>query len=303
MESLFIQNDWKRHMSVNLDSGLWQCFKTGRTGNFVRLYAEAEGIPYFRANRDLMIKNFEFLDQWAVPGNEYEREERQLELDTSKLIPLNIESGFSEDPRVLAAWSFLFDRRLFTEENPPEAEYYLCVEGRFANRIIIPFEQDGEVYFFQARALDPEQQPKYLNPSSEMAPKGSEVLYPYDEAADELVVCEGPLDAKSLQLQGINATSLLGSHVSPAQTEILSTFGGKIILALDNDEAGDRGVRAFDRYRKERRMDKFFVCPPPEGCKDWNEAHQKDVSLPDWIRQESSLFDFEFSLEAELRKL
>ena len=85
----------------------------------------------------------------------------------------------------------LFDRRLFTEEDPPEAEYYLCVEGRFANRIIIPFEQDGEVYFFQARALDPEQQPKYLNPSSEMAPKGSEVLYPYDEAADELVVCEG----------------------------------------------------------------------------------------------------------------
>ena len=146
MESIFVQNDWKKHMSVNVDSGLWQCFKTGRSGNFVRLYAEIEEIPYFRAYRDLMIRNFEFLGE-DIP--EQIKEERQLELDTSKLVPLNIESGFSDDPSVLAAWSLLFERKLFTEDEVPEAEYYLCQEGKFANRIIVPFKKEGIVYYFQ----------------------------------------------------------------------------------------------------------------------------------------------------------
>ena len=36
MASPYVENDWKRHFSINLDSGLWQCFKTGEKGNFVK---------------------------------------------------------------------------------------------------------------------------------------------------------------------------------------------------------------------------------------------------------------------------
>jgi acyl-CoA synthetase (AMP-forming)/AMP-acid ligase II len=57
MESPFIRNDYKKHCSVNVDSGLWQCFKTGRNGNFVSLYSHLQGIPYFRAQKELIIKN------------------------------------------------------------------------------------------------------------------------------------------------------------------------------------------------------------------------------------------------------
>jgi DNA primase len=299
MESLFVQNDWKKHMSVNVDSGLWQCFKTGRSGNFVRLYSEAEEIPYFRAYRDLMIRNFEFLGE-DIP--EQVKEERQLELDTSNLIPLNIESGFSDDPSVLAAWSLLFERKLFTEDDPPEAEYYLCKEGKFANRIIIPFKKEGIVYYFQGRALG-DQQPKYLNPSTEIAPNPSEILYPYDEEADHLVVCEGPLDAKSLQLQGVNATATMKNYISPRQAEILSTFNGRVIIGFDNDEAGLRGCQHFDQLRRERLMEDFWVCAPPFTFKDWNEAHQKQVSLPAWIERESSLYNFEYKMLNEISSL
>jgi len=300
MESVFVKNDWKKHMSVNIFSGLWQCFKTGRTGNFTRLYSEVEELPYFRAQRDLMIKNFEFLGQ--EPPQEFKKVQ-QLELDTSKLLPINIETGYSDDPKLLNAWKQLWDRHLLTEdEDYPEAEYYLCVEGKFANRIIIPFEKDGVVYYFQGRALG-DQQPKYLNPSIEIAPPSSDVLYPYDEEAEYVVVCEGPLDAKSLQLQGVNATATMKNIISPRQADILSTFQGRIILGFDNDAAGERGCEAFDRLRRERLMDEFYVCSPPDPYKDWNECHIKGVSLPDWIDQESSLYNFEYKMFNEVSLL
>ena len=299
MESLFVNNDWKKHMSVNVDSGLWQCFKTGRSGNFVRLYAEAEGIPYFRAQRDLMIKNFEFLGE-EVP--ELDRPETKLELDTSKLIPINLNTADSTDKKELDAWNFLFGRALFNLNEEEEAPFYLCTEGKFADRIIIPFKADDVVFYFQARALY-DQTPKYLNPSTEIAPKPSDILYPYDESEDYLVVCEGPLDALSLQRKGINATATIGSSVSPRQAEILSTFPGKIILGYDNDEAGQRGIEKFDKTRKEMRMTGFEVCPPPSGYKDWNEAHIAGEDMFSWIMDKSQVYDFDYKSSNLLNSL
>ena len=297
MESLFVKNDWKKHMSVNVDSGMWQCFKTGRSGNFTRLYSEVEGVPYFRAQRDLIIRNFEFLGE-EVP--ELDRTENQLELDTSKLTAITLRSGHSENKTVLDAWSFLWGRKLFNLTHEELDAFYLCTEGRFKDRIIIPFKSDeGVVYYFQGRALY-DMSPKYLNPSTEIAPKPSDILYPYSENMDHLVVCEGPLDARSLQLQGVNATATIGSSISLRQAEILSTFKGKIVLGYDNDAAGQRGVDKFDRTRKELRMDGFEVCPPPSGFKDWNEAHVADEDLFQWVMEKTTSYDFEYQISNQL---
>ena len=38
--SLFVDNDYKRHMSINLVTGLWRCFKSGESGNFAQLYSK-----------------------------------------------------------------------------------------------------------------------------------------------------------------------------------------------------------------------------------------------------------------------
>ena len=297
MESLFVSNDWKKHMSINIDSGMWQCFKTGRSGNFTRLYAEAKGIPYFRAQRELLIKNFEFLGE-DVP--ELARVDNQLELDTSRLIPLTLESGNSKDTKVLDAWSFLWSRKLFNLDYVEQDSFYLCTEGLYRDRIIIPFKSDeGVVYYFQGRALY-NAHPKYLNPSTEIAPRPSDILYPYSENMDHLVVCEGPLDARSLQLQGVNATATLGSSISLRQAEILSTFKGKIVMGYDNDDAGQRGIDSFDRTRKELRMEGFDICPPPSRFKDWNEAHVAGENLFNWVMEKTTAYDFAYQISSQL---
>ena len=175
-------------------------------------------------------------------------------------------------------------------------KYYLETQGKFKDRLIIPFEKNGVMFYFQARGLDHNQFPKYLNPSVEEGVRASHMLYPYDEEASSLVVCEGPLDAISLQLQGINATATMGCSVSQEQIDILKDFDGDIILGYDNDDAGQRGISKFDRLRKSKMMREISICHPPKDFKDWNDAHIEGWNLSDWIAEETVKYDYEYRI-------
>lgn len=56
--SVFFTTDDKRHMSINLETGLWQCFKSGEKGNFIHLYALLESISYKAAYRKFLVDEF-----------------------------------------------------------------------------------------------------------------------------------------------------------------------------------------------------------------------------------------------------
>ncbi len=291
MESLFIENDWKRHMSVNVNTGLFQCFKTGTKGNFVKLYSEAEGISYLKAQQKLLIKSFDF------EATEEEKPETSTEVfSLDNLIPLDL---FTDpEPKVSKAWMFCHTRGLFDTKNNSKT-YYVSSDPKLSDRLIIPFEEDGTLFYYQARALNHGMRPKYLNPTHLFA-KSSHVLYPYNYDADHLVICEGPLDAISLQNQGINATCTLGCSVSDIQMDILSDFKGRIIVGYDNDEAGKRGLEKFDRLRKEKRMNSIFVCCPPPKYKDWNDAHIDDRDLNSWVLRNYAEYTYEYTMREQL---
>lgn len=262
-------------MSVNLDTGLWQDFKSGEQGNFVRLYSYVEGLSYQQANVRLLIRQ---LDASQINEN--------LSLSATKEIKnedLGTLTEVTEDNG--PAWDYIVRRCLF-DISGNSKKFYLSSNPRFANRIIIPFEQDGMMFYFQARTLT-DQKPKYLNPTYYNNLKVSDVLYPFDEGAEYVVVCEGPIDAISLQLQGVNATSTQGCKVSQQQIEALKDFKGRIILAYDNDLAGRHGRAAFDVKRKQMRMPELYCCPPPEKFKDWNDAHVNYFDLDDWVKKKT----------------
>jgi len=292
MESLFVDNDWKRHMSINLNSGLWQCFKSGKTGNFVKLYAEAEGISYLKAQQKLIIRSF--MDDPVEHQQIKEEPSEVFSLDN--LRPISVTT--TPTPETSRAWLFCHKRGLLDIKKNTKT-YYISEDPKFADRLIIPFEEDGTLFYYQARALDRNVRPKYLNPNNSFA-KSSHVLYPYNYDAEMLVVCEGPLDAISLQNQGINATCTLGCLVSDVQMDILSDFKGRIIVGYDNDEAGKRGLERFDRLRKEKRMDRIFVCCPPSKYKDWNDAHIDGVNLNVWLWHNYTEYNYEYVMGERL---
>ena len=292
--SIFIADDYKRHMSINLDTGLWQCFKSGNKGNFIQLYAFLEDLTYNKAEAEILFKELEdptqpkLVIKKATPNNST----KNLEL-----VEVTLGDYDTTRPLVQRAWAFLYERGLFNLETQDSTFYVSEVNGR----LIIPFSHEGNLFYYQARALEDET-PKYLNPS-EGWPKPSNILYPYDEEEDHLVVCEGPLDAISLQNQGVNATCTMGCSVSDHQMEQLKDFEGKIIIGYDNDAAGKRGVNRVDYLRRIKRMADIYICHPPLEVKDWNEAHVKGFNLREFVDNHTKRYDYNYLMDHLLTTL
>jgi hypothetical protein len=296
MPSLYMDHDPKRHMSVNIDTGLWQCFKTKEKGNFAKLYAENEGISYQAAYSRITFNNIELGNLWGDPSWEPTPVGISgANLDTSNFEALSSESDM-EDPLVSEALRVLYTRNLFPEY---EGEYYIAREGKYKGRLVIPYvDEYGEMYFFQARALG-DQFPKYLNPGREEGVKSSDILYPFSYDTDKfesVYVTEGPLDAKTLQRCGFNATCTNGSNVSMAQATQLKESGLKIVMAYDSDEAGQLGTAKFLQNRKYHQIKELYVVTPKLG-EDWNSLYIRHGAniIIDTINYDTKKFN-EFSV-------
>jgi len=296
MPSLFIPDDWKCHLSINTETGLWQDFKTGRSGNFIHFVSIVENIPYHKAQAKILFYEFEHGSYTAPPVEIPESPLEKLE----GLLPISIHSYSDSNPDIVRAWKFLYERKLF-DMNEEEELFYLATQGKYKNRLIIPFIYDNEMFYFQARSLGCET-PKYLNPVGAFV-KPSHILYPFSYEDEYVIICEGPLDAISLQRQGINATATMGSSISEVQAQTLAEFEGKVIIGYDNDEAGARGIEKFDTLRKLKRMEEFSICTPPHPYKDWNEAHQKGLDLKEWTQNNTHKYDYEYITYSMLSSL
>lgn len=294
MESVFLENDRKRHMSINLDTGLWQDFKSNERGNFVSLYAYVEGVTYQQAQIKLLIKSFDTIKVDSLDLSAT-KEIKNESLGDLKEISANMSFANEEEER---AWSYLYNRCLFDLNDLKR--YYISNNPRFAGRIILPFEKDHLLYYFQARTIT-NQKPKYLNPTYYNNLKTSDVLYPFDDNSEYVVVCEGPIDAISLQIQGINATSTQGCSVSYNQMLTLKDFKGRIILAYDSDDAGNSGKDRFDEMRKMCRINDLWVCDVPKGHKDWNSAHMKFVDLGKWIKDNTKPYNYFYKIHEMMK--
>ncbi len=283
------EEDHSKHFTINTETGLWQDFKSSTSGNFIQLYAKLEGLTYKQALVKINIKSL-FSDN---PNKDDQYKKYKLNFDceedtlNEKFIPLGVSSKLTKETE--EAWLWLAGRKLFDIKNQPENDFYLCLkeDSIYNNRVIIPFVFKDKMVYFQARALNKAQHPKYLNPPTMHGLDKSCVLYPYDSTANQLVVCEGPLDAKSMKLQGINATCTLGSSPSPYQIKTIFEFPGRIIIAYHKDKAGFRGTSKFINAAKRLSLtDRVFtILPPGTDDEDWNDAHIKKINIPEFINE------------------
>jgi hypothetical protein len=257
--SLFIHDDWKRHMSVNLDTGLWRCFKSGETGNFVKLYSLLEKVSYQEA-----YEKFVFEDYMAN-GGKFSAPKKITPIDPNK-IQSDLED--SEDFEVVENHEFPESRMLFG------LKFYLAKKGKYQGRLIIPFiNRNGKLFYFQARALGDEL-PKYLNCKNL---KSSQVLYPFDYGSYEpLYVTEGVFDCLSLQAVGLNATTTLSCFTSREQMLQLSQYQGPLVCAFDSDEPGMEGRRKFLDLANWAKKNGVKTVTPSKDYKDWNEMLIKE---------------------------
>ena len=117
---------------------------------------------------------------------------------------------------------------------------------RFRHRLIFPIgDLRGQVIAFGGRALDADQQPKYLNsPETPLFHKGS-VLFNAAAARkaahdrDAVIVAEGYMDVIALTRAGFpNSVAPLGTALTPDQLALLWRMASEPVMCFDGDSAG-----------------------------------------------------------------
>lgn len=167
---------------------------------------------------------------------------------------------------------------------------------RFRNRVIIPIQnENGKFVAFGARALEKDQNPKYLNSSDSLIYNKSRLLYGLYTAKeaikheDSVILMEGYFDVISSQAHGIeNCVASCGTSLTPDHVKLLSRYtkSRRIYLSFDTDSAGQKAtargasiikevfaglgnVKQFDESYLPSSDDKYAceirVIAPPEG--------------------------------------
>lgn len=117
---------------------------------------------------------------------------------------------------------------------------------RFRERLMFPIrDTGGRTVAFTGRALNKEEQAKYLNsPETDLFKKG-EILFGMDRAKDAIrargfaILVEGQFDLVLLHQAGFtNTIALSGTALSNVHLSLIKRYADNLMLALDADRAG-----------------------------------------------------------------
>lgn len=124
----------------------------------------------------------------------------------------------------------------------------------FRNRVIVPIiDARGNVVAFGGRVLD-NSKPKYINTADTPVYKKSLGVFGLNFAKNSkeksLILVEGYMDAIALHQAGFtNSIACLGTALTGEMAHLLSRYADEILLAYDNDEAGqkatERAIKVF----------------------------------------------------------
>jgi DNA primase len=153
------------------------------------------------------------------------------------------------------------------------------VIDRFRGRLMFPLcDERGRVLGFGARALRPDDQPKYLNSSDNAVFHKNEVLYGADLAraaaarAGRVVLVEGYTDAVALRQAGVEeVVGSMGTALTDRQVAGLARLAPTALFCQDPDVAGQEAVsrsiaalRDVNRARAGRAVE-FKIVRLPAG--------------------------------------
>jgi len=154
---------------------------------------------------------------------------------------------------------------------------------RFRDRLMFPLKDHrGNICGFAGRLLDNQvKQAKYVNTPETAIYHKSSLLYGFFEAKDEvktkdkIVLVEGELDMISSYQAGVkNTVAIKGSALTESQISLINRFTKNLVLALDQDVAGDQAARRGIEIADAQEMNVKLVAI--RGGKDPDEIAQKD---------------------------
>jgi DNA primase len=316
---------------VSPERQIWHCFGCGKGGDIFTFMMELDHLDFPEALQLLAQRAGVTLSNQPFTSHQQERKQRLLAIhqlasefyhflltkhqigERARLYIKNrgisaelittFTLGFAPN-----AWDnvtkFLI-KKGFTQEELEQSGLSLPgkrgLYDRFRGRIMFPLKNyRGETIAFAGRLLDKDaKDAKYINsPETPLYIKG-DTLYGLDVTKDAIrkkgaaVVVEGEFDCISSFAAGVsNVVAIKGSALTQAQIALLKRFTERLVLALDQDTAGDaasrRGIELAERAGLDIRV---VTIPtgkdPDEAARQephaWKEAVEKAVPYYDFL--------------------
>ncbi|MGD9659592.1 MAG: DNA primase, partial [Methylocystis sp.] len=149
---------------------------------------------------------------------------------------------------------------------------------RFRGRIMFPvLDVNGRPVAFGARALSPDDEPKYLNSPETPAYVKSEHLYGLFQGKEDIrkktfaILVEGYLDLIALAQFGVNnVAASLGTAFTEQQAKLLGRFAKSVVINYDGDAAGIKAARrAIEQLLPQDFDVKVLVLPDGKDPDDF----------------------------------
>jgi DNA primase len=293
--------------SVNAEDKLYHCFGCGVGGDVFRFVEEKEGLGFPDAVEALGERYGVELERVAEDPRAEETRKKRARLSELLERAAKFYAGFLHDsPQAERARTYLGERGLGEEALrefgvgcAPGSWDSILLRGqqagysveeimaaglvlksqkgqghydRFRSRIVFPIrDARGRVQGFGARALLPDQKPKYVNsPEGELYSKrrtlyGIERARPAIAKASRALVVEGYTDVIACHQAGIrDAVAVMGTAITPEQVKLLSGYAEEAVLALDADRAGREAMLRAEGVASGRRL-RLRVARMPAG--------------------------------------
>lgn len=269
-------DDHSPSMSLSTDKQIYKCFSCGATGNVFSFVAEYENVSFIEAVSIVANKCGMELSQATYNSNVSQvfKEEHEIMELSQKFFLNNLRTdagkeatkylndrGINDD--IIKEFGIglsldsndslltLLNKKNYDTDKLVEIGLVNNVNGKtydmFSRRITFPlWDKDGNIVGFSARIYRGEKDvSKYMNSRETKIFKKGETLYNYHNAKDvakrekRIVVVEGFMDAIRVSLSGIkNVVALQGTAMTSDQINLLKKLRVKVILCLDNDNAG-----------------------------------------------------------------
>jgi len=265
--------------SVNREKGFFKCFGCGVSGDVFKFLEMHERLPFPEAVRQLaqrfglvvpeaedatrervlegereaLLKMHEiaaahFREQLSHPGGARARQMLEQRGVSPEMIE-RLSLGYAPAARNALLARLVaqgFDKSLIARSGLVSEREGGETVDRFRNRLMIPICRDsGAIVAFGGRAMEADQQPKYLNsPETAIYTKGR-TLYGLNltkeaiKQAGYAVLVEGYFDFAQLVQAGIKpVVASCGTALTSAQAQTLRRFAGKTVISFDPDAAG-----------------------------------------------------------------
>ena len=319
-------NDHSPSLSVSPEKQIYKCFTCLASGNVFTFVENYENISFIEAVKKVADKIGYNLSVNPVVTNVNSKYYELMDI-SNKLFVNNLFSQVGKDAR-----NYLINERRLSEETLKEFNIGLALNDNnlnkiligkgfsekdiidmslankydyglsdmFRNRITFPITNDkGNIIAYSARIFNGEDTSKYINSKESQIFKKGQTFYNYDKCRLEVlksksvIIVEGHMDAIRVYCSGIkNVIATMGTALTSDHIKLLKRLNCKVILMMDNDNAGEKSTILNGEELIKNNMDVSVVRLSGEKDPDSYILKNGVDALKELIKNAITFFDF-----------